>query len=199
MIHRLARLSLFPLLLAALISLSGCLYNYAPSGPVRDIDTWLLGQWGTQDKSGHQFTAVVTRGTVDHYKVEFQKQGGEKLEFDGWISRVDDFSLLVLRSLNEGETFGKFAIYHYELMAKGKAPIGGIGANRIRLSELQLDESTRTLDSYKLRAAIRKALKDGTLLVPHNVVADLKSRKEEIPGSIIWTKTGSVTFNGETF
>jgi hypothetical protein len=199
MLPRLTGPVIFPLLLAALLSLSGCLYDYAPSGPVRDIDTWLLGQWGTQDKSGHQFTAVVTRGTVDHYKVEFQKQGGEMQEFDGWISRVDDFSLLVLRSLNEGETFGKFAIYHYELLSKGPAPVGGIGATRIRLSDLQLDESTRTLDSYKLRAAIRKALKEGTLLVPHDVVADLKSQKAEIPGSIIWTKTGSVTFNGETF
>ena len=143
MLQRLTRSVLFTLLIGVFLGLTGCLYDYAPSGPVRDIDTWLLGQWGTQDKSGHRFTAVVTRDNVDHYKVEFQKQGGETLEFDGWISRVDDFSLLVLRSLNKGETYGKFAIYHYELISKGTAPVGGIGANRIRLSELQLDESTR--------------------------------------------------------
>jgi len=199
MLPRLARPVLFSLLLGALLTLSGCLYDYAPSGPVRDLDTWLLGQWATKDKAGHQFTAVVKRADVDHYKVEFQKQGGEAQEFTGWISRVDDFSILVLKSQNEGDNFGKCALYHYELMAKGKAPVGGIGANRIRLSELQLDESTRTLDSTKLRAAIRKALKEGTLLVPHNVVVDLKTKNEEIPGSVIWNKTGSVTFNGETF
>ncbi len=186
-------------LLAVLLLLSGCIYDYAPSGPVKDIDTWLLGQWSTQDKAGHQFSAVVTRSSADHYRVEFQKQGGETQVFDGWISRVDDFSILVLRSLNEGPTFGKFALYHYEIMSKSPAPVGGIGANRIRLSELQLDESTHSLDSYNLRAAIRKALKDGSLLVPHNVVADLKSHQEEIPGSIVWSKTGGVTFSGEKF
>ena len=199
MIPRLLRLPACLLLLSVLLTLSGCLYDYAPSGPVRDLDTWLLGQWAAQDKAGHQFTAVVTRENVDHYKVEFQGQGAAPQEFTGWISRVDDFSILVLKSQNEGDNYGKFALYHYELMAKGKAPVGGIGANRIRLSELQLDESTRTLDSTKLRAAIRKALKDGTLLVPHNVVVDLKTKNEAIPGSVIWSKTGSVTFNGETF
>ena len=187
-------------ILAVLLLLAGCIYDYAPSGPVRDIDTWLLGKWATQDKAGHQFNAVVTRDSVDHYRVEFQQQGGETLVFNGWISRVDDFSILVLRSMNEGPTFGKFALYHYELLSKGPpANPGDIGANRIRLSELQLDESTRTLESYKLRAAIRKSLKDGSLLVPHNVVADLKTQKVEIPGSIVWSKTGGVTFNGETF
>jgi hypothetical protein len=188
------------LLLTASLTLVGCLYDYAPSGPVRNIDTSLLGQWITHDKSGHEFTTLVTRSDVDHYNIEFQKKGTEAQEFSGWISRVDGFSILVLRSLNDGPTFGKFAIYHYELLTKSKptAP-GDIGANRIRLSELELDESTRSLDSYHLRAAIRNALKAGTLLLPHNVVADLKENKEAIPGSVIWTQTGHVTFHGETF
>ncbi len=196
------------------MALSGCLYDYAPSGPSRGIDTWLLGQWQTQDKAGHQFTAIVTRASSDHYKVEFQGHGVQPLEFGGWISRVDGFSMLVLRSLNQGPTFGKVALYHDELLSPEKAPPGGIGATRIRLSELQLDESTRSLDSIKLRAAIRSALKKGTLLVPHDVVADMKAEinpgsakdsktskktREEIPGSIIWTRTGGVTFRGEPF
>ena len=199
MIHRLTRLSLVAPFLGVFLALSGCLYDQPPSGPARDIDSWLLGQWTTQDKSGHEFKAIVTPASSDHYKVEFLRSGKEALEFDGWISRVDGFSLLVLKSLNQDDNFGKFALYHYELLSAAAPPPGGIGASRIRISELQLDESARTLDSFKLRAAIRSALKDGTLLLPHEVVADLKNNKTQIPGSIIWTKVGGVTLKGETF
>jgi hypothetical protein len=199
MLPRLTRFTVFVFLLGMLLALSGCLYDYAPSGPVRSIDTALIGQWATQDKVGHTFTSIVSPASSDHYTVEFQKQGGEPQEFDGWISRVDDFSILVIKSQTPGPNLGKFALYHYEILTPGVPLPGGIGAKRIRLSELQLDESTRTLDSYKLRAAIRKGLKEGTLLIPHDVVADLKSHKEQIPGSIIWSKTGSVTLKGETF
>ena len=181
------------------MSLAGCLYDHAPSGPVRDVDSWLLGQWTTRDKSGHDFTASVIPSTSDQYKIEFQSGGHEPMEFDAWISRVDGFSILVVKSLNPGETLGTFALYHYELLSQAKPPAGGIGANRIRLSELRLDDSALTLDSFKLRAAIRSALKLGTLLTPHNVVVDLKTNPGEIPGSIVWTKTGSVTLKGETF
>jgi hypothetical protein len=62
-----------------------------------------------------------------------------------------------------------------------------------------LDESCLTLEPYELRKAIRGALKDGTLLVPHDVVAELKKKQEDIPGSVIWTKTGGVTKGGNTF
>lgn len=185
--------------LAIALSLTGCLYDFPPSGPVRNIDTSLLGQWATKDKAGHDFSAVVTRLSEDHYSIVFQQSNKPALTFDGWISRVDSFSILVLKSLNEGDTFGKYSLYHYELLTHAKAPPGGIGANRIRLSELQLDDSTRALDSYKLRAAIRSALKSETLLTPHDVVTDLKTGKIDIPGSIVWTKTGGVTFHGETF
>lgn len=187
------------IVLAIALTLSGCLYDYAPSGPVRNIDTSLLGQWATKDKAGHDFTAVVTRTSEDHYNIVFQQATKAPLSFDAWISRVDSFSILVVKSLNEGETFGKYSLYHFELLTQGIAPPGGLGANRIRLSELQLDESARSLEPYKLRAAIRSALKSETLLTPHNVVADLKTGKVEIPGSIVWSKTGSVTFHGETF
>ena len=229
-----------PTLLSALLSLSGCLYDSAPSGPMQNIDTWVLGQWSTQDKAGHQFSAIITPQPPDHYKVEFQRHGGGNLEFDGWISRVDNFSILVLKSLNQDASFGKCALYHYELLTQGPPPVGGLGANRIRLSELQLDASTHSLDPLKLRAAIRSALKDGTLLAPYDVVASRKSEfieqqifdleasaaskaatnsskvsdstldqlnklKEQkasikdVPGSVIWSKTGGVTIKGETF
>jgi hypothetical protein len=35
--------------------------------------------------------------------------------------------------------------------------------------------------------------------VPNDVVAELKKEQEDIPGSVIWTKTGGVTKGGITF
>ena len=242
MIQRLFRFSVIAIALGPFLALTGCLYDHAPSGPVRSLDSWLLGQWATQDKSGHAFQAIVTPASSDHYKVSFQRSAAEALEFDGWISRVDDFYLLVLKSLNQGDSFGKYALYHYELLKPASPPPGGVGAPRIRLSELQLDESARSLDAFKLRAAIRSALKAGTLLTPYDVassrkgelieqklnelvsstaagMAGIKDAKiseattkslellnkqkmellKDVPGSIVWTRTGGVTLKGETF
>lgn len=186
-------------LLGALLLLSGCLYDNPPSGPSCGIDTWLLGRWEATDKAGHRYAAVMTPATSDHYRLSFSGPGTPPREFDGWISRVGGFSILVLKSLNEGPSFGKHALYHYELLAPGVPPPGGIGNRRMRLSELQLDESARPLDSYRLRASIRRALKDGSLLVPHDVTAERKGTQTEVPGSIIWTRTGGVTLRGESF
>jgi hypothetical protein len=189
-------------LLGILLLLAGCLYDNPPTGPSRSIDTWLVGQWQTKAKAGHPYSAVVAPTTAsDHYRVTFSRPGSNTQEFDGWISRVDGFSILVLKSLDGigSRSAGKYLLCHYELLAPGTPPPGGIGAERIRLSELQLDESTRTLDSFKLRAAIRTALKEGTLLAPFDTVAERKGKLESIPGSLIWTKTGSVTLEGETF
>ena len=192
-------LPLVGVLLLVTLPLAGCLYDTPPSGPVRSIDTWLVGQWQSKDKAGHTYSAVVTPTTAsDHYRVTFSRSGRGTQEFDGWISRVDGFSMLVLKSL-DGVGTGKYLLCHYELLAPGTPPPGGIGAERIRLSELQLDESTRALDPFRLRAAIRSALKAGTLLAPFDTVAERKGKIESIPGSIIWTKTGSATLNGETF
>jgi hypothetical protein len=117
---------------------------------------------------------------------------------------VDGFSILVLKSLNDlGAVrtggLGKYLLFHYELLSSGTPSPGGIGAERIRLSELQLDDSARSLDSFKLRGAIRSALKAGTLLAPFDTVAEHKGKIEALPGSVIWTKTGSVNLQGETF
>ena len=186
-------------LIGTLLLLTGCLYDHAPSGPSQGIDTWLLGQWETVDKASHHVTATVTTVASDRYHVSFCPRGGRTLEFDGWISRVGGFSILVLNCTSEGKYQGKCSLYHYELLAPGTPTPGGIGATRIRISELQLDETSRTLEPYELRKAIRAALKDGTLLVPHDVVAELKKEQEDIPGSVIWTKTGGVTKSGVTF
>jgi len=242
MTQHLLRFSAIAVALGLFLALTGCLYDHAPSDPVRSIDSWLIGQWATQDKSGHAFKAIVAPASSDHYKVSFQRGAAEELKFDGWISRVDGFSILVLKSLNQGNTFGKYALYHYELLTPSAPLPGGIGAPRIRLSELQLDESTRSLDAFKLRAAIRSALKAGTLLTPYDVassrkgelieqkindltsstaagMAGIKDAKiseatqkslellgkqkmellKDVPGSIVWTRTGGVTLKGETF
>jgi len=195
-------------LLGILILLGGCLYDNPPTGPSRSIDTWLVGQWQTSTKTGRVYSAIVAPTTAsDHYHVIFSRPGSSSQEFDGWISRVDGFSILVLKALDGNGandaggagSVGKYLLCHYELLAPGTPPPGGIGAERIRLSELQLDESTRTLDPFKLRAAIRSALKSGTLLAPFDTVAERKGKLEALPGSIIWTKTGGVTLKGETF
>ncbi len=189
-------------LLGILLLLTGCLYDNPPSGPSRSIDTWLVGQWQTKSKAGHSYSVVVAPTSAsDHYRVTFSRPGSSTQEFDGWISRVDGFSILVLKSLDGSGVRGaeKYLLCHYELLAPSAPTPGGIGAERIRLSELQLDESTRMLDSYKLRSAIRSGLKAGTLLAPFDTVAERKGKLEAIPGSIIWTKNGNVTLNGETF
>lgn len=230
----------FALLLGATL-LSGCLYENPPSGPSRNIDTWLVGQWEAKDKADHslkatvsplistptpfakQIDGIVASSTRYHISLSGIRGGGQ--EFEAWISRVDNFAILVMKSLNQGNSCGKYALYHYELLAPGTPPPGGIGATRIRLSELQLDESCRSLDSYRLRAAIRQALKEGTLLSAYDVAsirkeeakqnaaapigADLskpevrssnrQSSSLEVAGSVIWTKIGGVTLHGETF
>jgi hypothetical protein len=185
-------------LLAIPLLLAGCLYNNPPSGPSRSIDTWLVGQWATKDKSGHSYSAVVAPAASDHYRVTLSRPLNGVQQFDGWISRVDAFSILVLKTL-DGQGAGKYLLCHYELLSKSTPSPGGIGAERIRISELQLDPAVCELDSYGLRKAIRSALKAGTLLTPFDTVAERKGKLENIPGSVIWTKTGGVTLKGETF
>lgn len=183
LVHRLVPL------LGILLLLSGCLYDNPPSGPSASIDTWLVGQWQTQDKSGNEYQAVVSRPTSDHYHLSIRTGSNTPLEFDGWISKVDDFSILVVKSLNQDTSRGKYALYHYELLTPSPAPPGGIGSTRIRLSELQLDDACRTFDSYKLRASIRRGLKQGTLLTPYNVV---DQRKFELLESQIISAESSI-------
>ena len=217
------------LLLGSILTLTGCLYDNPPSGPSRNIDTWLVGQWDAKDKSGRGYHAVVAPSSASHYRITLTRGGSTTGEYDGWISSVDGFSILVMKVLS-GASAGRHALFHYELLAPGTPPPGGIGATRIRLSELQLDPSAETLDPYHLRRDIRDALRAGTLLAPYDVLsarkadaaaassnapdeADLakpqtaaRSRLDSsgtdavsVPGSVVWTKSGGVTLNGETF
>jgi hypothetical protein len=186
--------------LAALLFLvSGCQYDSAPSGPVRSIDTWLVGQWQATDASGNATTATVTPSATGHYAVTFSGNKGRQVyHFDAWLSRVDDFSILVLKSLDGTDT-GRHLLLHHELLSPAPPVPGGVGATRIRISELQLDPSARSLDPYRLRKMIREALRRGDLLAPYDVVADRKAGGSKIPGSVVWTKTGSVALNGAAF
>ena len=170
-------LPLLPVLGISLL-LNGCLYDNPPSGPAASIDTWLAGQWETKDSAGHLFKTIIAPTSSDHYRVTLIQNGKSSTSFDAWISRVDGFSILTLKSLNEGLSLGKFSLFHYELLAPGTPPPGSVGPTRIRISELQLDESCRMLNSFHLRAEIRKALKGGTLLPPRDAAAELKEDKK---------------------
>ena len=196
---RIARLLTLLVLSGCLLMVTGCLYDSAPSGPVRGIDTWLIGQWQASDSSGNASMATVAPGAASHYQITFTGNNGHQAHhFDAWLSRVDDFSILVLKSL-DGESTGKHLLLHHELLSPSPAPPGGVGAARIRISELQLDPGAESLDPYNLRKVIREALKRGDLLAPYDVVKDRKSGGAVIPGSVIWTRTGSVALNGATF
>lgn len=196
---RIPRLLTLLVLSGCLLMVTGCLFDSAPSGPARSIDTWLLGQWQASDSTGNASTATVAPGAASHYQVTFTGNNGRRVHhFDAWLSRVDDFSILVLKSL-DGEDTGKHLLLHHELLSPSPAPPGGVGAARIRISELQLDPGAESLDPYRLRKTIREALKRGDLLAPYDVVKDRKSGGGVIPGSVIWTRTGSVALNGETF
>ncbi len=169
------------ILFVATALLSGCLYESAPSQPLGQMDTWLLGHWISQDKSGKIFEATVTPQNNIHYHVTVcnKDKNNQAWGFDGWISRVDDLQLLTLRSLSQDPRYcGKYLFFHYELLTPEAAPINGVGARRMRLIQLQLPKSAETLDSYHLRQAIRNALKANLLLLPE--------------GSSIWTRTGDV-------
>jgi len=170
------RLQIFAstLLIGTVIALAGCLYDNPPSGPAQNIDTWLVGQWDARDKSGSDYHAVVAPSSPSHYRITVTRGGRNTGDYDAWISKVDGFTILVTKILS-GESAGKHALFHYELLAPGTPPPGGIGATRIRLSELQLDPSAEKLDSFHLRRDIRDALKAGTLLAPYDVVSDRKA------------------------
>ena len=172
------------LFLLTRVFLTGCLYESAPSEPASQINTSLLGVWMTQDQSGKVFEAVITPESNTHYHVSCcDKDKNEKTpwEFDGWISRVDNLKLLTLQSLSSDPRYrGKYLFFHYEILAAKKPSINNVAPRRIRITELQLDETTRRLDPYHLRQAIRERLKQGDLLMSE--------------GSSVWTKTGMTTW-----
>lgn len=173
-----------PFLFITLFFLSGCLYDFPPSKPSSQIDTWLLGQWTAQDKSGKIFEAVITPINNTHYHVTFcdkDKNNALPWEFEGWISRVGNLRFLTLQSLSSNPRFhGKYLFLHYELMKSETDKEDGVIARQIRISEPQLPASDITLDSYHLRQEITKKANQGTLLLPDKAPL----------GFSVWTRTG---------
>jgi hypothetical protein len=178
--------SRFLALIASLL-LSSCLYDHAPSRPASQINTALVGTWTAQDQHGRVLEAKVTPMSNLYYHIScYDKDKNEKnpWQFEGWISRVDDLKLLTLRSLSSDRRYqGKYLLFHYEVIAPGKAPVSGIGAPRVRITQLQLDLSARHLDPKALRQAIREELNQQRLLLSE--------------GSAVWTKIEDVAWKGE--
>jgi hypothetical protein len=170
--------------LLILFLLSGCLYNSPLSSPSSQIDTWLLGQWITQDKSGKIFEAVITPVDNTHYHVTFSdkdKNDTPPWEFEGWISRVGNLKFLTLQSLSRNPRFhNKYLFLHYELVKSETDKEKDVIARKIRISEPQLPASDLYLDSYHLRQEITKKVNQGTLLLPDKAPL----------GFSIWTRTG---------
>jgi hypothetical protein len=180
------------LLLLAILSLTSCLYEAPPSKPTSQIDTWLLGQWITQDKSGKIFQAVITPIDNIHYQVTFSDQdqaNAHPWEFEGWISRVGNIKFLTLRALTANPRYhNKYLFLHYELITPEKNPENSLPKRCMRISEPQLTTSELHLDSYHLRQVITKKINAGTLLIPPNASQGFSIWTRE-GGNITWPKS----------
>jgi len=159
------------LLLLPLFLLSGCLFDNPPTGPSRSMNTWLLGQWEHKTKEGKTLKATV--GPLDGsryviYLQEFNKAGKlvQTTTYPAWISRVGQIPLLTVE-VNSGEGT-RYAVMSYQLLD----PLS------VRIRQLQMDDSARSLSSFQLRVAMRRQFKEGTLLP--NEVGAIWSKVSEI-------------------
>jgi len=149
------------LLAATLVmAFGGCFDHPLTAGPSRNINTWLLGVWQTQDDKGNELTATVLPKSASHCSVEIalkDAKTGKKQTglFDGFISRIDGYHFLSLKLLTaspEAGKIGSYAFAHYEMMSP----------NEVRIRIPDLEESTGA-SSFQLRQLVRKKLKDNTL------------------------------------
>ena len=141
--------------------LAGCYFDHPlTGGPLKDINSWLLGVWEHKDAKGRVYRARVVPVTGDRYFVSFQA-GGRKArdkkvwEFEGWISRVAYSRFLSLQcNVSSGEVpEGGFVFVNYQV----------IDQNTVITRPLQLDSSPET-SSYELRDEVRRRLKEGSLM-----------------------------------
>ena len=143
--------------------LAGCYFEHPlTGGPMKDINTWLLGVWEHKDAKGRIYRARVVPLTGDRYFVSFQSRGKENRqkkswEFEGWISRVGSSRFLSLKcEASAGEVpEGAFVFANYQV----------IDQNTVVLRPLQLDSSPET-SSADIRKEVRRRLKDQSLLPP---------------------------------
>ena len=141
--------------------LPGCYFDQPlTGGPLKDINSWLLGVWEHKDAKGRVYRARVVPLTGDRYFVSFQA-GGRRArdkkvwEFEGWISRIAYSRFLSLKcNVSSGEVpEGAFVFVNYQV----------IDQNTVVIRPLQLD-SPPEASSYELRTEVRLRLKDQSLM-----------------------------------
>ena len=141
--------------------LAGCYFDHPlTGGPLKDVNSWLLGVWEHKDAKGRVYRARVVPLTGDRYFVSFQSAGRKTRdkkvwEFEGWISRIAYSRFLSLKcNVSSGDVpEGGFVFVNYQV----------IDQNTVIVRPLQLDSPSETL-SYDLRAEVRHRLKEGSLM-----------------------------------
>lgn len=145
----------------AVFSLTACSFeNPLTKGAAKNLNTWLLGVWEHKDEKGQVYRAGLQPLTGSRYAVWFRKIGKtprqtREWKFTAWISRVGNSNFLTLQcDESAGEVPPEaFVFLHYQV----------IDQNHIITRPLQLESPPET-SSYKLRAEVRKKLKNRTLL-----------------------------------
>lgn len=170
-----------PLLLLFTLALSGCFFDQPLTDrPSKDINTWLLGVWQTQDDKGKTHQATILPLTGSRYTVRYEILGTSKKDtkqwfFEAWISRVGSATFLNLQcqeSAGQVPT-GANVFLHYTVVAQ----------NTIVTRKLQLD-SPQSATSMELRKEIRQKLKDKTLFPP-----DVQ----------VWRRTSEVYWSSDSY
>jgi len=165
----------FPFFLLLAMSLTGCLFESAPTNPSRSNNTWLLGVWEYTDTEGAIRKATLTPSNSDRMQIFYEEfnSAGKKIRsgtYSGWVSRVGQASLLTVE-LKEGATTG-YLVVGFQFLD----PLS------VRMREVTAEETAKTASPFQLRAAIRQAFKEGTIF---------QGRNE------IWTKTGEIYWDPE--
>ena len=140
---------------------ASCYFDHPlTGGPLKDINSWLLGVWEHKDAKGRLYRARVVPLTGDRYFVSFQAVGRKARDkkvwqFEGWISRIAYSRFLSLRChVSSGEVpEGAFVFAGYQV----------IDQNTVVIRPLQLDSPPET-SSYELRAEVRRRLKEESLM-----------------------------------
>jgi hypothetical protein len=185
------------LLLLVLLSLGmgGCLFDHPLTEmSSTNIDTRLLGVFefsevkpaktpaGQLENENHPIIHRVAVLPLDNsryiiYYRDFSKKPAQVLKYIGWISRVDNSYYLTFLDQTEGSgTFGKYGFFYFQWLFPGD----------FRLFAPNLKDVDTASSSYKLRAAVRKALKAGTLF-PYEATAWRKIAR------IWWDPEGAAT------
>jgi len=163
------------LLLALLpLGLGGCLFDNPLTGwSSTNIDTRLLGVFEfkegvKKDKRAPKKTGDDDEDSIIHrvavlpqdanryviYYRDFSKKPAKVWKFVGWISRVDERYYLTFRDETEGsETYGKYGFVGFSWVFPGN----------IQMYSPDMKDVDPASSPYRLRVALRKKLKAGTL------------------------------------